>query len=785
MIGEGFARNVHDVTRAKRSAALAVAIAVVFGIAWAGPSGSAVIATPAGAKTTKASPPGEVAKSTTPPIGATIMDARKLYRDGSISSAALLLGKARERSSSDAEKNLIDDELKRLQLERQQLLELEAIESLIDIGRQKEAANHLAALAPVIANERVARRLEAVARQLDLSDQWPLWTIWDWLVAASPYLIIVAAILGLRALFRWLWPTKVRWRLTAIVDKTDRGAKELIAHYFSEWISAGPESIASGLLMMEATAVPSYPELSLDDAKFDLDPDLEKVDLTIAGINVSSALRVLPAISRWWFPQPIAISGVAYVDDAGRVCARLTTRRSFAPTDRGALAVSAVTEGSDENAVRLVAKEVTFKMLYALSPHGPGGGATANELRKGLGLLKGYLEGTVHDKITPWAQLERARSVFEEVRAARPESLEAHLYEGIALDLLERHEDAAAHFDHVKEQTEGETDRQLQIWHDQSIYNGAVAHLRNLYELAGIDQAIERLTEFVKPANGDPNFLAARPILALATATLADAWGNRTIHWRELLTDPKFAGATSEESLTKVIGHHQSEIEKLIEAATKARAIGEQSLLQAVPPASASAPAPTATPGRGMTGAGATGGVPPATPAGTAPSVKGQWDKALLRQLEWAINNAWADHHLYSAAALAKLDANGGGFASQPVSLTAADDHKKKAIGFLRQCEMLLPPGVETLSNLGTLYLLQAGEQDLPQARRYLRRAIKLNPRYEYAYYRLARSWEIEGWRDRVIEVLKSCPVPPGITEFRAMFERYYVQPATDYPDEG
>jgi hypothetical protein len=104
------------------------------------------------------------------------------------------------------------------------------------------------------------------------------------------------------------------------------------------------------------------------------------------------------------------------------------------------------------------------------------------------------------------------------------------------------------------------------------------------------------------------------------------------------------------------------------------------------------------------------------------------------------------------------------------------------ALKALRECEILLPAGVETLTNIGTLYLVNGQPGDLAEARRFFVRASTLNPQYEYAYYRLAQCWEKDRWREKVIETLQSCPVPPRIPSFRRMFELYYVQPKSEYP---
>ncbi len=162
--------------------------------------------------------------------------------------------------------------------------------------------------------------------------------------------------------------------------------------------------------------------------------------------------------------------------------------------------VSAVGDGESEKGIRRVSEEVAYKMLYALARGGDVAQAeSANELRGGLEDLSAYLSASIpKEGPSAWRRLEQAREIFEGVRKTHPEMLEAHIFEGIALDLLERHEDAAAHFDHVERETAHRTSNDMQDLHWKAIYNGAVSYLRNLYALEPIQKAIERLEKLVR-----------------------------------------------------------------------------------------------------------------------------------------------------------------------------------------------------------------------------------------------------------------------------------------------
>ena len=170
-----------------------------------------------------------------------------------------------------------------------------------------------------------------------------------------------------------------------------------------------------------------------------------------------------------------------------------------------------------------------------------------------------------------------------------------------------------------------------------------------------------------------------------------------------------------------------------------------------------------------------------------------EWDAIGVRQLEWAINNAEGDLNLYSVQSLDRqiakealatqdeyLDIREIRLLSSRGDATLRGERESRlqnALNAFRRCEQLLPAGVETLSNLGTLYLARNESGDVLLARRYFSSAIGLNPNYEYAYYKLAQTWEMDRRTEKVIQTLKQLPKPPDIPSFQKMYRQYFVQP--------
>jgi tetratricopeptide (TPR) repeat protein len=402
------------------------------------------------------------------------------------------------------------------------------------------------------------------------------------------------------------------------------------------------------------------------------------------------------------------------------------------------------------------------------------------------------------------------------VRVSPPQSVEAdldaHLYEGIALDLLEDHEGAIGHFEYVKntakallelptaagntsnggakksassaavpatsesdpsktiykQQAAASGDAERKTHHDmyeRGAYNEAIAHLRNLYQYEGIKRCIElidQLTEGNKLDNID-DVRKASPIRVLALAVKADAIGCKTIPWRQVPDEDVFDATATDKSprakLLAVIKKCDQQVEAINNTLRQVLKEKLQEGLAAV--------------------------------AKETPDA--EWDDIGLRQLEWAINNAEGDLNLYSVQSLDRQIAKQA-LATQDEYLDIREirllssrgdailreerqSRLQKALNAFRRCEQLLPAGVETLSNLGTLYLARSESGDLSRARRYFASAIALNPSYEYAYYKLAQTWEMDRRTEKVIETLKQLPKPPDIASFQKMYRQYFVQP--------
>jgi tetratricopeptide (TPR) repeat protein len=620
--------------------------------------------------------------------------------------------------------------LQRVELPLWQMLELDEIERLSLHGRGSDVSGNLRAMISTAADRNIRHR---VAYLLDdgwgFADQYLAWI-------RNGVLYITGALGGwlfvlmLRRVFSIvLGYRRKHYRLTDLTDVSGRNFKNYIATYFEYWRDLTRSNPTSGLYVMEASSVPVAPSFRFGTEENDIGRELDSVEFKIGGTSVNVLVRSAKAFARWWFPQPTEIQGLAYEDGDQRLCARLSVRLPesgfalFSGRQRphsNILTVSATAAGTGEEAVQAAAKEVSFKMLYAIAKGGTAPAQLANDLRVGLDELRAYLAAGD----APLSKLEGSRAAFERVRKADPEFLEAHLYEGIALDLLERHEEAAAHFAHVKGLTQNAAVTEQKVLHEQAQYNEAVAHLRNLYGLAPIDRAIALLDDLL----GTSPALRDKPLLALTAATLADAWANRTVQWKKIAQQQSKNPDAA--ALRDILRAHENEVLPRVQEVQTTLAFVEGEIQKGDPTA--------------------------------ADQVAKGWNPDTRRQVQWGLHNAKADFYLYAAVQLERLK----------------EPHRTEldiAIDELQRCEMLLPAGVETLSNAGTAFLIRGEEGDLRKARRHLRRAIELNANYEYAYYRLAQAWEKEPSREKVIETLKAFPGYPGIPSFHAMFTQYSV----------
>jgi tetratricopeptide (TPR) repeat protein len=503
--------------------------------------------------------------------------------------------------------------------------------------------------------------------------------------------------------------------------------------------------------------------------------------------------KTVGAVGRLLKPRRQELHGLAYAAEK-RLVARLTARyfersprwngrnrfskQIYGLFDRfveHTFTVTAIADNTLDDAAKAVAEEVTFKMLHVIAKGFPPSGADqAAELKRGLEELRAYVSGSAAaEGRQPWESLESARRIFASVRASPAESFEtdlyAHLYEGIALDLLEDHEGAIGHFKYVKDAANAQRSRGavagngpkdsgdqkiLNDMYERGAYNEAIANLRNLYRYPGIKECITLVDDLTKGLDAnDINAVKIRsPIQVLALAVKADAIGCWPIVWKAIAE--KEMSIKKDDADLKVLKHIIAESDTKVSAIT---------------------------------------GVLRQVVNADKKDRHQDWDDHGIRQLEWAIHNAEGDLNLYSVVNLDLEIAKPGKDEKakyldvREIRLLAERGDKElleirkqrlqKAATAFHMCEQLLPPGVETLCNLGTLYLTRGGSHDLVQARSYFTRAIALNPNYEFAYYKLAQTWEMDQLREKVIETLKQLPKPPGISSFLTMYREYFVQP--------
>jgi tetratricopeptide (TPR) repeat protein len=515
-------------------------------------------------------------------------------------------------------------------------------------------------------------------------------------------------------------------RLRRFDDPNMTGAASLLIASMSGW-SRGDQEATTGLLIAEASRLPDLPQLTLES--IDLVPDLGALP-AIGGVSPGVITGAFQATARWLqAPYPI-LTGSAHVDER-LVRIRLTWQRSAGTID----VITAEAPATERDALLTAVNSASYQMLFILSgKDGHAKGVVANALRKALTLLREYISDANRDA------LHAAISTLTSIRSKldpgnRSQLFQVHLYEGIARDLNEEHELARTHFERAAELAPNGDLK------EKAAYNKAVSQLRSLYQLENLRSVIGTLRQTTliptPPAlpetdldpfqDVDAAHALARPVYAFSYAVMADAIAHFPIYWSRT---PEVIPADADYEVK--LRSNSTRIETWV---ARVEQITQQ--LGALD---------------------------------TSPNT--DWDETARLQLMWLIQNARGDVYLNSARYLMIPT---GPSAEQRTLEERRREYLRRSFAAFRQCEVLLPAGVETLSNIGTV-LLTDGKPS--SAREYFERAITLNPAYEYAYYRIAQSWEEEKWREKLVDTLKRYPRPPQIPEFRRMYRKYFVQPA-------
>lgn len=520
-----------------------------------------------------------------------------------------------------------------------------------------------------------------------------------------------------RGKYRW-------WAFQGVEDATKTGVAEAVIDSVKRIHEAAPVGYADLLHMERMKFQPVL--FGFADVHVDFLPALESLNLQIGAVSLGGIAKALSGMRSWLDAKLTWIKGTVTATDES-ITLRLTRRNANGTS-------VTVTAFADKKGIEELAESATYMMYYSLAKESSLSNAeAANKLREGRKLLDRYVS-----EQDP-KQLGAAFDVFRNVRIEKPDFNEAYLYEGIALDLLEQHEEALKRFRYLTDTVKDTANKDLI---EKATYNQAVSLFRT-YDPVNFNSAIEILDGLMGlPATGDlgsnltaikENF-ASSPLKTLALATKANVIAHKPIFWKSY---SQVAGDTSE----------AAPLEKKKEASKTIKGwVGEVETIATF-----------------LTGI-------LAGPKGNA------WDDATKQEVRWAIQNAYGNVYLNSASSYF-LPPHVDGANEQKTRL----EYLKKAYQHFQECEMLLPPGVETLTNLATV-LLELSREDkssnYDEVRAYLTRAKAANPHYEYADYRLAESWEQEGRIDEVVNVLRDFAKDrtPTISSFKKLYSKYALQ---------
>lgn len=649
------------------------------------------------------------------------------------------------------------------------------IERTIAERKFESAAAGIATILQEASDDRTIELCRDLERRLDrqmASSYWEnRWNdLRDFVVSIFPYVLLFGGILALAALIRRLNAVYgSKYAIGVIKDDCGTGLSDLIISSLLQLRKTESNSSTAGLLLLNATRVPQFPEISSPGQQAGLE-NLGSLNLTVGAVNVGAIVRDVALLLRWCFGTDRTIWGIVAKAD-GRVTAHLSARypvrsggsgfarfRKSISVPRCQFTVSGmVSVDCGLSGQEWLAEEVSFKMLYALSGRTGAELESANNLRLGLKQLRLYVGTDAADREASASarpstdHLKRAIRRFKKSRRLKPSLVDAYVYEGIALDLLEEHATAIDRFRYAQKlilEQPKSSDAEANQMRERDLriakYNEAVAHLRNLYTVEGIRQSLELLDELLRSTTDLKATLRKEPTFALALATKADAIACWTLHPISFFR-PEFISRP----ISTGEGH-----EPEVSDAEKYKAVVEESVRQVENIASELTV------------------LLKELRSGRLPG----WDDQAIAQLEWSVANALGDLYLYAYEAWVKR-------AKLP------KDQKRSyldlAITNFDKCVSLFPPGVEILSNLGVLYLMRRQSGDLLKSREVLEQVIKLNPNYEYAYYRLAQTYFVEARHSEayaVVERYRSTGRPINIESFAKLVDDIGSVVATGKP---
>ena len=388
-------------------------------------------------------------------------------------------------------------------------------------------------------------------------------------------------------------------------------------------------------------------------------------------------------------------------------------------------------KNDSEEKIKEITESMGFKMYcYIANKSNTEEAEAMDDIRKGLAMLEKNQSGKKNTN-TQYSYLEEAHRLFVSARCKCPHIAIASLYEGIVLDLLERHEEAI-HIFSIIQNTEidsafcrkdnTEKLKEINELKEKAAYSEAISRLRRFShtEYDRIENILNKLT--VREPEMNPSRLEL-----FAEAARANLEANKIIFWQEILCKKNKTNDETELSERKNLCKHD------VEAWTKNVKKICNKLSKIASGVNCSA-----------------------------------YNEEFIRQLKWAVNNALGNASLNYAIYFV---------IGYPDRLFNDEKVKKESRPFIDEAlarfeenEFFIGTGVETATNIATAMLF-LGNYD--RCRAYCNTAQEINDMFEYAYLREAESYDFEKNTAGVKKVFMKFFNEPKIKEFIELKNKY------------
>jgi hypothetical protein len=580
------------------------------------------------------------------------------------------------------------------------------------------------------ARKQLEKNLPGTPARLGLS-QPVLFRMASWWIDILLGSLMLLALYVVLRIARYIWSMTQRgnWRLDPIADPNSLGVAESVIQSLGKWGDRNA-SLTSGLLRLERLQLPSVEWLRPSATTLDLSDALKDLSIKIGGnlVGLSGIASAGKGIKNWLNATCPAIRGKA-TTSASMLTVSLTAQSAdgtawavtesrmaesapaSSPPQAGLATAMAMAPTFSPADIQSAAQSASYKIFYLISRSG----STMREADAANSLREGLNLLWQHVSTQDPQKLFSAYKAFQESRTRSTDFYQAYLYEGIALDLLSQHDEAIERFKYL----EAEKRLRDEGLRRQAKYNKAISLFRK-YQKPASEEAERVLNELISDI--EENFETSQ-IKSMALAAKASVIAQAPMYCSHETGREEQDEAVQKRENEKFV---KNSIDEVLELKEKLEGI-----LRTV-------------------------------------KREGKWDRGAERQLEWAINNAWGSVYLNVATYLyAESDSEN----RSNEWLRRRREYLAIAYRAFQSCAMLLTPGVENLTDLAKV-TLELGR--FAQGCAYLEEVRKMNPSYEYAYFRLAKEWDTKHKSAKVVEILKSFGKrTPMIPAFVALTEKY------------